>query len=830
MKGELPCYKGLTKDQVIENRSKFGANKIKQAKGGTFKLLKEVLTEPMFLLLIAACIIYFLVKQYSEGVLMLVAMVLVASISFFQERRSKAALEAVKEMSQPKVLVLRGDKKDKIFSEELVVGDILFIEEGEQIPIDGKVLEAHDFTVDESILTGESFAIEKNELLSNNKVYFGSTVKTGSAILEVEGVGNNTMLGQLGKSIEVIEVKRSRFQEELRVFVRRMALAGIVAFLVVLGINFYKSGEILNSLLFALALAMSILPEEIPVAFSTFMALGSWRLLKENVLAKDPLIVETLGSATVICIDKTGTITENKMSVAKIFTCSENLISTLENLTSSAANVLSFAMWSSEPTPFDPMEIAIHEAYVHSVQYDERHNFRMIHEYPLSGSPPVMTHVYENEKGRRIVACKGGVESVIRYSNLSENNANRILGIAKDFARDGYRVLGVAEAQFNNDHFPIEQKDFAWTILGLIALYDPPKRNIKEVLNRFYKAGIEVKIISGDYPETIKTIAREIDFKGVNELITGPEIENISEKELSDVIEKKKIFARMFPDAKLRVVQSLKEGGKIVAMIGDGVNDGPALRKADIGVAMGSKGTEIAKRASSIILLDNDLEKLFIAIVSGRKIYENLKKALRYILSIHIAIITTVTGPLLLGWDIVNIFSPIHIIFFELIMGPTCSIIYEREPLENQASVSMPRPAVKGFLSLSELVISVFQGLVISLGVLLIYYYTMKEGLSERQIRTIVFTNIVVANIFLTLENRSFKESILKSFQYKNPLIPFIIGLTIFLLIFILSFSFTRDLFLFDPISIYQITICVIVAFVSVLWLECYKLFNRKRE
>ncbi len=830
MKGETPRYSGLSEDKIIESRSRYGANKIQKEKGGAFKLLKEVLTEPMFLLLIAACIVYFLVGQYPEGILMLVAMVLVASISFFQEKKSKAALDAVKELSQPKVKVFRYGKETEILSEELVVGDILLIEEGEQIPIDGVILEAHDFTVDESIITGESFAIEKNEHSENNKVYFGSTVKTGNAILKVELVGNNTMLGKLGKTIEGMPLKRSRFQEELRVFVRRMALAGIAAFLLVLGINYFQSGEILNSLLFALALAMSILPEEIPVAFSTFMALGSWRLLKEDVLAKDPLIVETLGSSTIICIDKTGTITENKMSVAKIYTYAEGLVSAPGSLSPEGINVLAYAMWSSEPKPFDPMEIAIHEAYSLSIPIDDRHKFKMIHEYPLSGSPPVMTHIYENDKGNRIIACKGGVESVIQFSRLSESESDQILEKAKAFAKDGYRVLGVAKSEFNGDHFPIEQKDFQWTILGLIALYDPPKRNIKAVLKKFYDAGIKVKIISGDYPETIQTIAREIKFKGANDLITGKELETIKPGELSNIIKEKKVFARMFPDAKLKVIQTLKEEGEIVAMIGDGVNDGPALKMADIGVAMGSKGTEIAKRASSIILLDNDLEKLFFAIVSGRKIYENLKKAIRYILSIHIAIITTVTGPLLLGWDIVNIFSPIHIIFFELIMGPTCSIIYEREPIEKQASVSMPRSESKGFLSLNELALSIVQGLVISAGVLLLYYYAMKEGFSERQVRTIVFTNIVMANIFLTLENRSFKESIFKTFRYKNPLIPFIIGLTIFLLIFFLSFSFTRDLFLFDSISMYQFIICVIVAFVSVLWLECYKLFKRANK
>jgi Ca2+-transporting ATPase len=828
MKNGLSGFSGLTESQVIESRHKFGSNSFEKEKGKDFfVVLKEVVTEPMFMLLIAACLVYFFVKQYSEGMIMLVAMLFVASISFFQERRSRKALDVVRKMSQPNSKVIRDNNLQEISSEEIVVGDIVLIEEGDQTPADGKIVQSHDFSVDESILTGESFAIDKDVSSENNKVYLGSTVRSGSAIVEVLQVGVSTMLGRLGKSIEEIKPSQSRFQKEIRSFIRVMAIAGVVAFVLVFGINFYKSSSVLTSLLFALALAMSILPEEIPVAFSTFMALGSWRLLKQDVLVKDPQVIETLGSATVICIDKTGTITENKMALAKIYSYKSGRVVSLDEAKKEEMEVLSYAMWASEPSPFDPMEVAIHQAY-EKIDNDERDNYEMIHEYPLSGKPPVMTHIYSNGEGHRIIACKGGAESVVVYSNISSENSKRILSIVSDLAREGYRVLGVAKSSFEGNQFPDEQNKFQWEFLGLVALYDPPKKNSAEVLQKFYTAGIKVKILSGDYPETTCAIANEIGFVGVDCFTTGNEVLTLDDQQLQKLVQEKNIFARMFPEAKLRVVNALKRNGEVVAMTGDGVNDGPALKAADIGVSMGSKGTEIAKRAASVVLLGNDLRKMFYAIVSGRKIYSNLKKAIQYILSIHISIISAVTVPLLLNWEVVNIFSPIHIIFFELIMGPTCSIIYENEPAEKNIEQRSPRTATAVFLKLSELSISIVQGLIIAVGVLIVYYLSIQEGLNESTIRTLVFSTIVLSNIFLTLENRSFEQSLLSTLRYKNSLIYFIIALTGLLLGLILTVPFMRNLFLLQPITIRQLLLCLFVSMISVFWLEGYKLIKRR--
>ncbi|HVD98931.1 MAG TPA: cation-translocating P-type ATPase [Cytophagaceae bacterium] len=825
MENELLNFTGLTTEQVEASRKKFGGNTFKKEQGKNFfLLLKDIVTEPMFLLLIVACIVYFLVSQYIEGIIMLVAMALVASISFFQEGRSRQALEAVRRMSQPRVKVIREGKELEILSEELVTGDIFLIEEGEQIPADGLLLKSHDFSIDESVLTGESLAVSKNENSEDNKVYLGSTVKTGNAYVQVTLVGVHTMLGKLGKSVEEIKPSVSRFQKEIRFFIRMMAVAGAIAFFIVLGINYNHTHNILTSLLFALALAMSILPEEIPVAFSTFMALGSLRLLKEEVLAKDPQVVETLGAATVICIDKTGTITENRMKVAELFSYHDKSSSTPDKCSSDGLKVLTYAMWASEPSPFDPMEIAIHKAYEEGSPSDERKKFNFIHEYPLAGTPPVMTHVYENKEGKRIVACKGGSESVIHFSNLSPENSELVQGKARELASKGYRVLGVASADLSGNNFPNDQKDFTWIFLGLIGLYDPPKKNIREVLQSFYNAGIKVKIISGDFPETTRSIANEIGFKGTEKIITGNEIMNMSEPVVRNIVNEKFIFARMFPDAKLRVVNALKANGEIVAMTGDGVNDGPALKAADIGVSMGSAGTEIAKQASSIVLLSNDLAKMFFAIITGRKIYVNLKKAIRYILSIHISIITAVLIPLLFGWDIVNIFSPVHIIFFEIVMGPTCSIIYENEPME--ADIKKSKPRQPGFLHLNELVISIIQGLMISLGVLGLYYFSMSAGYPKALVRSMVFSSIVIANIILTLENRSFKDSILKTIRYKNNYILFIISITVILLLIILYVPAVRNLFLLDFLRLDQLLLCAFTGFVCVAWIEIYKLFK----
>jgi Ca2+-transporting ATPase len=660
-------------------------------------------------------------------------------------------------------------------------------------------------------------------------VFQGTIVATGLAICEVTAIGNQTSLGKIGKSLESIEEEKTPLQLQITNFVKKMSIIGLVIFGIVWVLNYYHSKLVLDSLLKALTIAMSVIPEEIPVAFTTFMALGAWRLMKMGIITKQTKTVETLGSATVICTDKTGTITENKMSLSQLYVFDTNtVIDANEKLNSEAEEVLSFAMWSSEPIPFDAMEIAIHEAYAKLESVDERPNYKLIHEYPLGGKPPMMTHVFEDSKGKRIIAAKGAPEELIEVSSLSDKDKIQALIAMEAMAKKGYRVLGIGSAVFPGTDFPKTQQELKFSFKGLVAFYDPPKANIQEVFETFYKLGIQIKIVTGDNAATTSTIARQIGFKDADKVLNGDELMEMNSETLKVKVMETTLFTRMFPEAKLKIIQALKANNQIVAMTGDGVNDGPALKSAHIGIAMGKKGTEIAKQAANLILIDDDFSKMTDAIAMGRRIYVNLKKAIQYIISIHIPIILIVFIPLALGWLYPNIFTPVHIIFLEMIMGPTCSIIYENEPMERNLMLQKPRPLTTTFFNLKEITISIIQGLVITLGLLFVYNYCVDEGFSEKYTRTTVFLTLIMSNIFLTLENRSFYYSVFTTLCYKNNLVLMIIGITIgitSLLLFVPVFS---NFFLFEKVDKAQIGLSVLVGFLSVMWIEIYKLFKRK--
>jgi Ca2+-transporting ATPase len=828
---------GLSNEEVIQSRKENGTNSLDhQDKNHFLASLIEMFKEPMFLLLLLATSIYFITGEYSNGFFMLAAIVLVSAISLFQESKSRNAIEELKKLSQPKSKVIRNGEIIEIPSEEIVLGDLIQTEEGTFIPADGIILQSNDFSVNESILTGESLSVFKNEKSEINQIFQGTIAASGLAICKVTAIGNQTQLGKIGKSLESIEEEKTPLQLQIGNFVKKLSLVGLIIFGIVWAVNFYNSGLILNSLLKALTLAMSIIPEEIPVAFSTFMALGAWRLMKMGIIVKHTKTVETLGSATVICTDKTGTITENKMSLAQWYTHSNNTINGNgndnsnfnENINNEEHELLAISMWASEPIPFDGMEIALHEAYSKLKINDERPNFKLIHEYPLDGRPPMMTHIFENQKGTRIIAAKGAPEAIIACSKLSKDEVQKINNAIELMSEEGFRVLGVGVSEFAGKTFPKTQQEFAFKFLGVVAFYDPPKENIKKVFDTFYNAGIQVKIVTGDNATTTSTIARQIGFNNPENTLNGDELMKMDDATLKKKVMETTIFTRMFPEAKLKIIEALKANNQIVAMTGDGVNDGPALKSAHIGIAMGKKGTEIAKQAANLILIEDDLAKMTDAIAMGRKIYINLKKAIQYIISIHIPIVMIVFIPLVLGWIYPNIFSPVHIIFLEIIMGPTCSIIYENEPMESNLMLQKPRPLTNTFFNLKEITISIVQGLVITLGLLFVYQYCVRENCTESATRTIVFLTLIASNIFLTLANRSFYYSIFTTIKYKNNLVLMIIGITVLITSLLLFVPLFSHFFMFETVSTVQIGMSILVGFVSVFWIEIYKAFKRR--
>lgn len=816
---------GLTSAQVLEARKKHGLNLLDYKKqNGFLDALKSIAKEPMVILLLVASAVYFISGKTGDGIFLSSAIILVAGISLYQDSRSRNALEKLKDFTQPKCKVIRNGEVVEIKSEEVVVGDSLMVEEGTSVIADGIIVHSNDFSVNESILTGESLSVYKDQTKEDNLVFSGTTVASGLAIATVTAIGNKTKLGAIGKSLESIKEERTPLELQISNFVKKMVMLGAVVFIIVWGINYFRSRLVLDSLLKALTLAMSILPEEIPVAFTTFMALGAWRLMKMGIVVKQMKTVETLGSATVICTDKTGTLTENKMSLVKLFLLSTQKITDAEGtLSDGEKEMIRLAMLSSEPIPFDAMEIALHDAYGKSTTCDERPNFKMIHEYPLSGKPPMMTHLFEDAAGKRIIAAKGAPEAMLAVSELTATQKQQIDDVIKTLANDGYRVLGVGETVLAGNNFPATQQEFKFQLKGLVAFYDPPKKNIQKVLEDFYTAGIAVKIITGDNTATTTSIAKQVAFKGYEKSLTGDELMALPENELEERVIDTNMFTRMFPDAKLKIINALKAKNEIVAMTGDGVNDGPALKAAHIGIAMGKKGTEIAKQAASLILLEDDLSKMVDAVAMGRKIYTNLKKAIQYIISIHIPIVLTVFIPLAFGWIYPNIFSPVHIILLELIMGPTCSIIFENEPMEENTMVQKPRPFTTTFFNWKELTTSIIQGLVITAGTLSAYQYAVYQGFDESHTRAFVFTALITANIFLTLVNRSFYYSVLTTLKYKNNLVPIIISVTIAITALLLFVKPLTRFFQFEPLTLSELGISIAIGFVSVMWYEVVK-------
>jgi Ca2+-transporting ATPase len=818
--------RGLSQQQVIILQQQFGKNILHAARENRFlRLLWDVVREPMFLLLVIACSLYFILGDVSEGIMMLVTMIIVATISVYQEVKSSRALDALRQFTEPRVTVIRDGEETVVSVEDLVPGDIVLLEEGMKVPADGRILQGNDFSVNESLITGESLPVEKNNNEGSNQLYQGTTVESGKCIGEVTAIGNNTVLGKIGRAVAGYSYPKTLLQVQINRFVRRLALFGLLGFAIILLVNFQHYRDFTTSLLFALTLAMSAVPEEIPVAFSSFMALGAYKMSKHGIISRQPMVIENLGAVTVLCLDKTGTITENRMQVKSVYDYSrDRLVDLGAGEKPADEKLLLYAALASESNPFDSMEKAIFEAYEESCDDKTYAGHTMIYEYPLEGRPPMMTHVYAYEGGRVVVAAKGAAERILRVCKLDDRSFQMVIGHVKEMARNGYRVLGVAGASHSEQTYPGSQDEFNWSFLGLVALYDPPKKNAAAVLQQIRKAGVDIKLLTGDYAETAINIASQVGIDNHHSALDGTQVMQMTESELKSIVQEIPVFTRMFPDAKLKVINALRANGEIVAMTGDGINDAPALKSADIGIAMGKKGTETARRAADLILTDDNLDKMVSAISEGRKIFSNLVKGIRYIISIHIPIILTASLPLVLGWTYPNIFTPIHVIFLELIMGPTCSIFFENEPVETNVMESPPRSRKSGLFTREELLIGIVQGLTITAGVLILYYIFMKEHHSIEETRSVVFTTLIISNVFLTFAARSMTRTLYYTLRYRNNLAAVILVASIVFLVALHSIPGLRNLFQLAPITGPELLLCAGVAFASVMWFELYKM------
>jgi Ca2+-transporting ATPase len=775
----------------------------------------------MFLLLIACGILYMALGDYREGLLMLAGMLLIIIITFIQYRRTERALEALRNLASPRALIWRDGQRKRIPGNQVVRDDIIELHEGDRIPADALLLEAEGMMVDESLLTGESVPVQKHPDSQENSLLFSSTlIVAGRGFARVTQTGTSTRFGGIGASLNAIQTGPTRLQLELKRLIRVLGLAGI-AICILLVILFYANGTaFIASLLHGLSAAMAILPEEFPVVMTVFLALGAWRLSRSHVLTRQPAAIETLGAASILCTDKTGTITLNKMSLHSVFTNGKQC-----PVNHPEAQTLLHALRRATPaSSSDPMEHAIHEAWA-ATESGRDPIPETVKEYPLSHGFPAMSHVYWEENIYRVYA-KGAPELLLRLCLPDAEQRRTWEEALAAMASEGLRVIAVAMTEHKNSDLPEEQDDFAFELLGLAGLKDPVRPEVPGAVQDCSRAGIRVLMITGDYPLTASSIAKDAGIPGWNRVLSGAEIEAMSDKELRERLKSVSVCARVVPGQKLRIVEALKADGEVVAMTGDGVNDAPALKAADIGVAMGGKGTDVAREAASLVLLDDNFASIVAAMRLGRRIYDNLGKAMSYILAIHLPIIALTMLPAFFP-DTPVLLLPLHIVFMELIIDPVCSIAFESEQEEPNIMQRPPRKPGKRFFSLRDVAASLLQGLLLLSAVIAVYSYCFLHGYSEGTLRATTFSTLILGNMLLILTGLSRSRSAWQVLAEGNKALLFILGIAAGLLTLILLLPGPGSLFAFETPALQQFK-PVLPALATMLFiLEMMKLMNK---
>jgi len=836
--------KGLSEEEAAQRLKQDGYNEIPSArKRSIFKIAFDVVREPMFLLLIACGTIYLLLGDTEEAMMLLGFVFVVIGITLYQERKTERALEALRDLSSPRALVIRDGMQKRIAGREVVRGDILILTEGDRVPADGIVLSCINLSIDESLLTGESVpvlkaaaeeTIEMGPPGGDDQPYvFSSTlVVQGRGIARALGTGVRTEVGKIGMALSALETEETLLQKGMRVLVRNLALIGLSLCVLVVIIYGLTRGDWLNGVLAGLTLAMAMLPEEFPVVLTVFLALGAWRIAQNQVLTRRPPAIETLGSATVLCVDKTGTLTLNRMSVAKILAAGQ-FYDLRQNsntpLPETFHKLVEFSMLASHKDPFDPMEQAIRKlGDDRLVETEHIHqDWKLIREYPLSKDLMALSHVWKSPDGRDyVIAAKGAPEAIADLCHFNNAQWNEMSDAIKAMADDGLRLLGVARASFRQPTLPGEQHDFKFRFLGLIGLADPVRPMVHEAIRQCYTAGIRVIMITGDYPGTAQNIARQINLTPSDEVITGAELDQMSDEELQRKIKSVNIFARVIPEQKLRLVTALKSNGEIVAMTGDGVNDAPALKSAHIGIAMGGRGTDVARESSSLVLLDDDFSSIVTAFKMGRRIFDNIKKAMAYIFAIHVPIAGMSLIPVLFKWPLVLL--PVHIVFLELIIDPACSIVFEAEPEEAHVMNRPPRNPKESLFSRKTLVLSIMQGLIVLIILLGVFSISLYRGHGEKDARAITFTTLIIANLGLIMTNRSWSHSILSTLRKPNKALWWVVAGTLIFLSLVLYVPFLRNMFRFSQLHPIDLFICLAAGISSIIWFEGLKIFKRK--
>lgn len=796
----------------------------------------EVVREPMFMLLILAGAVYFWLGDNTEAAMLMFFIFLVMGITIYQETRTERVLAALRDLSSPRALVIRDGREQRIPGREVARGDLMVLHEGDRVAADGVILLCHGLRTDESLLTGESVAVDKTAGQAENMarpggnllpfVYSGSMVVQGQALVRVLGTGAQTEIGRIGKALQMTPLEKTPLQQQTRRLVRNLAIIGVLlcAFVVV----FYAltRGNWLAGVLAGITLAMAILPEEYPVVMTVFLALGAWRIARHQVLTRRIPAIETLGEATVLCTDKTGTLTLNRMTVERLVADGQTavLAPDAQPLAAAFQALLATSVLASAIDPFDPMEKAIHEAArAHLPAGGRPAGWQLAREYALSPALLAMSQVWQSptENPQYRVACKGAPEAVAHLCHFSAEALEALHARVSALTESGLRVLGVAEAHFAGTAFPAEQTAFPFHFLGLIALEDPVRPSVIPSLADCYSAGVRTVMITGDYPGTARAIARQIGLHQSENVITGIELAEMNDETLRDAVRKTNIFARIVPEQKLRLVNALKADGEIVAMTGDGVNDAPALRAAHIGVAMGGRGTDVAREAAAIVLLDDDFSSIVQAIRLGRRIYANLQKAMSYIFAVHIPIAGMSLVPLVLGWPL--FFFPVHVVFLQFIIDPACSIAFEAEPEAYDVMRQPPRDPRAPLFSGLFMLRSLLQGLGSLLLVLAVYGFALRAGQADTAARSMAFITLVIANVSLILSSRSMAHPFWTMLRLPNPALWWIIIGAVVSLVMVTELPFLHEFFRFGAVTWQQFLAAAGAGVASLAWYELLK-------
>jgi len=798
---------GLTAAEAARRISTEGLNALPGARRrGVAAIALEVAREPMFLLLVAGASIYMMLGDVSEALVLLASIAVVMTITIVQERKSERALETLRDLSSPRALVVRDGVPVRVPGAEVARGDLMLLAEGDRVPADAELAVVNDLVVDESILTGESLPVEKQ---GGMPVYSGTLVVKGQGRAIVTATGARTEFGRIGQSLADLEVEKTALQLETARIVKLVAGAGIALSVSLAAYYAYSRGDWLSGVLAGITLAMAVLPEEFPVVLTVFLALGAWRISQKGVLTRRMPAIETLGAATVLCVDKTGTLTENRMAVVETIAANGD-----------AARVIETAALACEPEPFDSMERAIVDAAGPGAQA-LRGAWTLERDYPLTPDFLAVCHAWRAKSGERRIAVKGAPETVLALCGASDATAAAAMAEVERASARGLRLLGVAEAGWPGVDLPDDPRRYPFRWLGFVALADPLRAQVPDAIAQCRAAGIRVVMITGDYPGTALAIAREAGIDTQGGVLTGPEIAAMSSSDLAPAVGRVNVFARIRPDQKLRLVSAYKSDGEVVAMTGDGVNDAPALKAAHIGIAMGLRGTDVAREASSLVLLQDDFQSIVASIRLGRRIYENIRNAMRYILAVHVPLAGMSFLPLALGLPV--FLFPVHVVFLEFVIDPACSIVFEAEDDGEAAMKRPPRNPADPLFNTGMLAVSLLLGATMLATVCLGYWWAARQGLGEAELRSFGFSSIVFGNLAMIYVTRSRERIAFKNGLHPNTALRWITGGTLAALAFSIYVPAAAAVFRFGALDAVQLAAAAAFGLGGIVWYEAYK-------